>query len=93
MLTPVAHSGQRLDEQRRVDHLAEASRQETMLQLVSSTLTSNTSHLIKQEIQSQVIPSLAALIETAIQDQIADGFARALTDVSAALIVGALRSS
>lgn len=76
---------QRYDEDRAMDQAADTTRQETMLKLVSTTLTKNTSKLvettIKEQIKSQVIPAISKLVEAAVAEQVARGIADALTHV------------
>lgn len=56
-----------------------------MLQLISSTLTDNTAKLVethlKEQIKSQVIPSISRIVENAVGMQIAKGIADALAVV------------
>lgn len=56
-----------------------------MLELVSSTLTDNTSKLVeshlKEQIKTQVIPSISRIVENAVGMQIAKGIADALAVV------------
>ncbi|KAM0747291.1 hypothetical protein T439DRAFT_329039 [Meredithblackwellia eburnea MCA 4105] len=75
---------QRYDEDRAVDQAAHTSQQETMLKLVSTTLTKNTSKLvestIKEQIQSQVIPAVGQFVQSAVSDQISRGVEAALAE-------------
>ncbi|KAK4695398.1 hypothetical protein P7C70_g8556, partial [Phenoliferia sp. Uapishka_3] len=75
---------QRYDEDRTLDQAADTTRQETMLKLVSTTLTKNTSKLvettIKEQIRTQVIPAISTLVESAVSEQIGRGVANALAN-------------
>ncbi|RUS32218.1 hypothetical protein BC938DRAFT_476008 [Jimgerdemannia flammicorona] len=70
---------QRLEEDRIAHQAAETSRQETILKVVSQTLSNNTQKLLEQtirsEMQNAVIPSLGKIVAAAVEKQIGKGVA------------------
>jgi hypothetical protein len=81
--------GQRMDDLRAQDQRSEFSRQETMLKLISTELSKNTTRVvemaIKGVIQNSVLPSLENITKTevkrALDDHIGRGFVELIGDV------------
>lgn len=73
------------------DLAADTARQETMLKLVSTTLSKSTGRLveatIKEQVKYQVIPSIGKLVSAAVQDQIGRGIAEGMKEVSKVALV------
>ncbi|KAL8281317.1 hypothetical protein RQP46_006351 [Phenoliferia psychrophenolica] len=74
---------QRYDEDRALDQAADTTRQETMLKLVSTTLTKNTSKLvettIKDQVRQQVVPAISKLVSAAMSSQVPPAITSALS--------------
>ncbi|CAG8736185.1 1559_t:CDS:2, partial [Ambispora leptoticha] len=73
---------QRLEEERNAHQVAETERQEAILQMVSKSLTNNTSKLlestIRSEIQSQVVPMLNKSVAASVDKQVNRGMVEAI---------------
>jgi len=82
-------SDQRMDEARAADQQQEFSRQETILKLISTELTRNTTRVVEQSVKSvvhnQVLPALEnatrAEVKAAVEDQIANGLIDVISQV------------
>jgi hypothetical protein len=61
---------QKIEEERIAHQAAETSRQETILKMVSQSLTTNTSKLlestIRNEVQNSVLPTLSKMVTNAV---------------------------
>lgn len=87
----IDHTEQRIEELRRVDQEADFARQETILKLISTELTKNTTRVVEQaiksEVQSTVLPALEVIakneIRSALNSQITKGVSDSLRGVSA----------
>ena len=74
---------------RRADQEADFARQETILKLISTELTKNTTRVVEQaiksEVQNTVLPALEAItkneIKAALSNQIAKGLADSMRQV------------
>jgi signal recognition particle GTPase len=77
---------QRIEDLRRADQEADFARQETILKLISTELTKNTTRVVEQaiksEVQNTVLPALEAItkneIKAALGNQVAKGIADSL---------------
>jgi flagellar biosynthesis/type III secretory pathway protein FliH len=77
---------QRLEEDRVSHQAAETARQETMLKMVSKTLTTSTAQklesTIRAEIKGSVIPAISKIVAEAADSQIAKGVSESIRKVS-----------
>ncbi len=80
---------QRIEELRRADQEADFNRQETILKLISTELTKNTTRVVEQaiksEVQNTVLPALEQItkneIRAALSNQVAKGLADSMKQV------------
>ena len=80
---------QRIEELRRADQEADFARQETILKLISTELTKNTTRVVEQaiksEVQNTVLPALEQItkneIRAALSNQVAKGLADSMKQV------------
>ena len=86
MSSYIAHLVQKIEEERVAHQAAETLRQETILKVVSQTLSTNTAKLlestIRTEIQSSVLPTLSKMVTNAVDKHAHRGMVDAVNKVS-----------
>jgi hypothetical protein len=86
ILTNIIYLVQKIEEERIAHQAAETSRQETILKMVSQTLSTNTSKLlestIRSEIQNSVLPTLSKMVTNAVDKHAHRGMVDAVNKVS-----------
>ncbi|GAA5965365.1 hypothetical protein JCM21900_006012 [Sporobolomyces salmonicolor] len=74
-----------LEEERVLDQTAATAREETMLRLVSQSLTKSTSRLvesaIKEQVQAQIVPAIGKVVTGAVQEEVAKNVKEAVKQV------------
>lgn len=75
----------RLEEERVLDQTAATAREETMLKLVSQSMTKSTSRLVesavKEQIKAQIVPAIGKVVTGAVQEEVAKNVKEAVKQV------------